>query len=381
MQMPGQKRLIAACCLALAVAATSVGCGSNSTSSSSESTAGGTAAKADVAGARAALAPYVGKSYPAFPVDKPLARKPDPSLKLSQLEFGSPYGALIASLLDAAAHKAGVQLSTVKAGSTASTVQSAAESIVTDSPRGVFLPAFEPSTISKQLQEMDAKRIPVIGLGVLDPARWGLTSAIVSNHSITTAGKVLADWAVATRGNRANVIFFGLPEVSYDAIMTNAFLAEMKARCPGCAVRTAAVHQADVGSTLPSKVVSELQQHPGANVLVFQSQESTIGLPAAMKAAGISADVVGYAGGPTSLQYIKNGQEAATLAISPAIQTWTAMDAALRAAEGQPLTAAERSGDIPMQILTQKDITFDPRFGWTSDPRFPATFGKLWHAG
>ncbi len=383
--LPGQKRSIAACCLAVAIAAATVGCGSSSTSSDTGSATSGQsatneAAKADVAGAKEAIAPYVGKAYPAFPVDEPLEEKPDPNTKLSQLAFASPYGALVASLVDAAARKAGVQLETVKAGSTASTVGSAVDSAITDRPQGVLMPAFEPSTISKQLKEMNAKDIPVIGLGVLDPQKWGLASSIGANQTIANAGRLLADWTVATHGDDANAIFFELPEVSYSAIMRDAFVAQMRKRCPGCEVRTAPFHQADVGSTLPSNVVSELQQHPGTNVLVFASQESTIGLPAAMKSAGIDADVIGYAGGPTSLQYIKNGQETATLAISPAIQAWTAVDAALRLAQGQELTPAEKTGEIPMQILTQKDITFDPKFGWTPDPEYPETFGKLWHA-
>jgi hypothetical protein len=55
------------------------------------------------------------------------------------------------------------------------------------------------------------------------------------------------------------------------------------------------------------------------------------------------------------------------------------MDMVLRSTQGMEPTAGERSGIQPGQILTEKDITFDPKMGWEPDPNFVETFERLWH--
>ena len=47
----------------------------------------------------------------------------------------------------------------------------------------------------------------------------------------------------------------------------------------------------------------------------------------------------------------------------------------------QPVTEGQKKGLPPVQILTQKDITFDPTKGWQAYPDFAQRFAKLWGAG
>jgi hypothetical protein len=56
------------------------------------------------------------------------------------------------------------------------------------------------------------------------------------------------------------------------------------------------------------------------------------------------------------------------------------MDAAVRLATGQRLTAAEKIGAVPIQLLTKKDLPSDVSHGWTGYPDFAARFAKLWAA-
>ena len=60
---------------------------------------------------------------------------------------------------------------------------------------------------------------------------------------------------------------------------------------------------------------------------------------------------------------------------------WAQVDALARLSAGQPLTAGEKLGLPPIQILTKSDITFDPTKGWVAYPDFPQRFAKLWGAG
>ncbi len=345
-----------------------------STSATSTAAAGG----ADVAAAEKKIAPYVGQANPPFPVDTPLNQKPSPGTVVSQLQFQTPFGAVFAGLVAEAAKAAGVTIKTAKAGNTASSVQSAADTIVSQKPDAVILPAAEPATFSSQLQQLDDSDVGVFSVGIMEPAKYGITGWQLDDKQIELAGQLLADWVVAKRGGDANVVFYETPELSFSEFEKRGFLEEMAAVCPDCKVRTEVVSVTEIGSTAPATVVSDLQRHPDTNQLVFATLEASVGLPAALRSAQIDVPIGGFGGDPQSLENIKNGDVEMVLANSAGLSAWTAMDMALRSAQGQELTAGEKKGFTPMQFLTQSDITFDPKFGWASDPDYMNTFKRLW---
>lgn len=53
---------------------------------------------------------------------------------------------------------------------------------------------------------------------------------------------------------------------------------------------------------------------------------------------------------------------------------------AVFAAAGEPPTAGQRQGLTPGQILTRRDVTFDPTEGWKADPDFAEHVAQLWGA-
>jgi len=142
---------------------------------------------------------------------------------------------------------------------------------------------------------------------------------------------------------------------------------------------TAQTAQAAASSAAPRTVVTDLQAHPNTNAAVFVSLSAATGLPAALKAAGLSVTTVGF--GPTAgnLQDIKDGALTAALNIDFPVSTFTAVDAAARLIEGAQPTQGEQAGNVPEQFLEQKDITFDPTKGWSAFPDFGQRFAKLWH--
>jgi ribose transport system substrate-binding protein len=136
---------------------------------------------------------------------------------------------------------------------------------------------------------------------------------------------------------------------------------------------------ATLGNTAPQKIVSDLQAHPDTKVAVAANSEIFIGLPAALKTAGLSdITTVGTGGGPTNLEYVKDGQQTVDLALDLPVLSWTLVDAVSRPIVGEQVPAEEAKGLPPMQFLEQKDITFDPSHGWTGYPDFAQRFSKLW---
>ena len=137
--------------------------------------------------------------------------------------------------------------------------------------------------------------------------------------------------------------------------------------------------------------MSDLQSHPDTTVVVGSNSENMIGLPAAMKTAGLQPAkegqavspgkviaTVGQAGSPATLQYLKDGQQTVDLTLDAPVLSWTLVDAATRGATGQPLDPQEAKGMPPEQFLSQSDIKFDPSKGWTGYPDFAKRFAELW---
>ncbi len=343
----------------------------------SGSSGGGDSAKADVAGAKAAIAPYIGKTT-AFPVDKPLPGRLPAGTKIAYVQCASPICGIFATIFPPATKILGASFSVTKAGPSADQQQSAFTSALQNKPDGILLPAIEPDAISNELATAKQTGIPVSTNGVMDGEKYGIGAQMLGRPNAELAGKLLADWVVARKAGAAKPVFYTTPELSFGEPLRAGFEAEMKTRCAACEVRFEKLPIASIGSSAPNLVVSDLQAHPDSNVAVFSTQEASTGLPAAMKTAGLKIDTVGFAPNPANLQDIKNGDVTAGLGVDLPVMAWTQVDALARLILKAPLTEGEKKQIGPMQFLTAKDLTFDISKGWTGYPDFAQRFAKLW---
>ena len=380
-------------CIAAAIAL--AGCGSSSsskpsrenvgagaTSASSGVTAGGLSASTAQKTAEAAIKPFVGR-HPPFPVTTPLKSRPKPGFTIAYMNCDSPECSLFYSLLVPAARTMGVKLVDVKAGLTASSVNAAFESVLQQKPDAIINGGDDPLLWRSALTQIKAAKIPIISIGLTDGAPYGLTTYPNDVDSgvatFTLNGKLEADWIYARKGAKANIDYAWIPELSFSAIIRSAFIAEMHKLCPGCSVRSVQVPVADLGTKAPQDVISDLQQHPSVNTLSVSASSILVGMPSALREAGISnLTTVGNGGLPVNFQDLKAGQQTVDLAADFPVAVWELVDEAVRAAERQPFDSAEKNGIPVEQFLAQKDITFDTSRGWTAFPDFAARFAKLW---
>jgi ribose transport system substrate-binding protein len=358
----------------LAVAALAVaGCGGSGSSDSSGSTGG---AKMDVAAAKAAIAQYTGKPTP-FPVDEPLKHRPE-GKTFAYFQCSTPVCALFAQIAQPTQKLLGYKLNVIKAGPSANEAQSAMDSILSLKPAGVVLPGADPNQFLHQMQQLQQAKTPVSANGVIDPAKYGIGSDFINNETDTLAGKLLADWAVARGGGE--VAFYGVPELSFTPIIQDGFDQEMAKVCPSCKVRNVDIPVGAIGKNAPSLVVSDLQSHPNTKTAAFGTAEAGTGLPAALQAAQRKVQVIGWGPPPAILGYIKQGQWDAAIGVDGFTMLWAQIDALARMATDQRVTAGEKAGLPPIQILTKPDINFDPTQGWKAYPDFAQRFAKLWGA-
>jgi ribose transport system substrate-binding protein len=359
----------------LAVAAVLVtGCGSSSNNSNNATAASGSGGKVNMAAAKTAVAQYSGKPTP-FPVDQPLKQKPA-GKTIAYMQCSTPACAFFAQIIAPTQKLLGYRLKVVKAGPSANEVQAAMSSIVSLKPNGALLPASDPNQFLDQAKQLDASKTPVSVNGVVDPQKYGFDNAFINNATDKLAGKLMADWAVASTGG-GEVVFYGVQELSFTPIMQQAFDKEMAAVCPSCTVRHVSIPIASIGKDAPSRVVSDLQSHPNTKVIVFGNAETGTGLPAALKAANIRPKIIGFGPPPAILGYIKQGEWDAGVGVDAPTMLWSQVDALARLMSGQPQTSGELKGLPPIQILTRA-TPFDPNKLWTGYPNFAQRFAKLW---
>ena len=137
------------------------------------------------------------------------------------------------------------------------------------------------------------------------------------------------------------------------------------------------VKTSDIGTGIPKQVVSYLQKHPDTKYVVCQFGDIFTGVPQALKTAGLDSQVklIDDAGSPVNFQYIKKGQEFATVGSFIDVLSWQTADQTAKIMGGQKFEEPV----YPTQLMFKKDITFDtngqPPFG---DPAWKDRFRQLW---
>jgi ribose transport system substrate-binding protein len=369
------KRLRVRMPLALVAAALAVGGATSSTSSAGSPPP----KKVDVAAARAVIQPYIGHPN-GFPVTQPLAKVPT-GATIAYMDCGTPICALFWNFLQPAAKTMGVQLTRYNAGSSATTVATAYDSVVAAKPAAVISVAIDVELWKNQLKELQAMNIPVVSSGVLGTAKYGIKDAQIGEAWDQLVGKLMANYVVAKFGVHSNVAFYDVPEISFTGLLGTVFKSTLKKICWSCSVRTVHIPVATTGTTAPNLIVSDLQAHPHTTAIAFAADQTELGLPSALKLAGIHVKTIGSGPTPSNVQYVADGGETAVLAADLPVLAWTLLDQAARQMAGQPLSGLEAKGITTVQFLTQRDITFDPSQGWPGYTNFAQRFAKLWGVG
>ncbi len=336
------------------------------------------ASGANVKQAKKNVAPYLGHPSP-FPAVVPLSKKLPAGKKFVFLQCAAPTCALAGNALKAAVAAIRGQLTVVPAGFTAQTTQTAAATALAMKPDAVLVPAITGSFFSGGLKKLRAAGIKVVSIGMDNARSYGVDFGIGDVATSTRAGRLLADWVIISRGPKANVVFYGSPELDFSKFAQGAFVGEMKKLCPSCKVRTAQISVLTIGSTAPTTVVNDLRSHPDTNTAIFSTLDTAIGLPPALKTAGLSVTTNGLAPGPVTLSYIKQGQLTGGFGLDLLAGSWQAVDIAARLMMGDKVPPAEASGDY--EFIGPAQIKGDISGGWTGYPDYQKRFKKLWHVG
>jgi ribose transport system substrate-binding protein len=375
------KRIAVPVALLALLAAALTACGSsgsdNTSSGSSSTSTGSSSGTADTAKAQQEINPYL--SAPTkFPISDSLSGSVA-GKKLAFLDCGTPTCALGWTNVSAAATKLGMDASRVNAGLQADTVSSAFDTITSQGVDAAIDPALPNPLAQSGLQQLKAKNIPAVGIGVVDGDPALLPAIAGSNKALARLGALTATYMVSKYGDDINTVYYTVPELQLTTVMYDAFQKQLLSLCPSCKVRTASIPVADLGTTAPTVITDDLQAHPDTKQAAFTVGEEAIGLPAAMKAAGISIPTIASGPGPDSFQQIKDGDMTAGIGYDLTYVDWDAVDAAARLILGDDLPRADQEDYVPMEVITQDNVTDDMiKSGWTAFPDIASQFASLW---
>lgn len=329
-----------------------------------------------VAAAKQAIAGYIGHPGP-FPVTDKLNRVPKGAV-IDVVEVTTPVSALTWAYLVPAAKVMGVTVKQFAAGNSAASIAQTFTAVVATHPKAVIVEGIPLDLWSRYVPQLKSERTQIVPYGQIGTAKYGLQAAQAAEGFGHTAGKLMAAYVVAMWGSHSHLVFYEVPELPFASIEQQGIRSELAAVCPGCSLRVVDIPITAIGTTAPGLVVADLQAHSDTTAAVFSDDEAQIGLPAKLKVAGIDVHRIGVGPVPANLEYIKTGQEPVALGYDAAVQAWELLDQAAREIIGQKLTGPASRGTPDLQFLTQKDITFDPKNGWTGYPDYAQRFAKLW---
>ena len=95
-------------------------------------------------------------------------------------------------------------------------------------------------------------------------------------------GSAIADAIIVDSGGTANVVLFAMGDIPVSVSLIEAGLDTFDENCPGCTHEMVRIQSGDIGTTLPGRVVSELQNNPDADYLVLQDGALSLGVAAAL---------------------------------------------------------------------------------------------------
>ena len=153
-------------------------------------------------------------------------------------------------------------------------------------------------------------------------------------------GTLPAAWAIAETDGNVHSIFVNVPDIPIIVPPQISYEAALDQACPDtCTNVVLAATVDEIGTTIPEKVVSTLQENPDTNYIVFTSGDFSLGVAAAVQAAGFDdVKLIGATPIQANVESMRSGgPDEAWAGVSNIIIGWRLVDGAVRYFNGDPI--------------------------------------------
>ena len=336
--------LAVAAALSLAACSSSSSSGSGTAASSSGSASGSGLSAADQAGLAKAQAFVVGAvKRPTTITDTVKVTKPIPAgLTIDFVPCGAPECTLEGNIVKQAAALVGWNTVILSNDGTPQGDKAAFAQAVRNKAAAVLYTAIPASTFASELPALKANGTFIstcCATNAVGPST-GIGYLIDGPAQVGPVGGAQAAWVAADSKDKADSVFVNIPAFAILASQATYYKSGMAAYCPTCKVDQLDIALANLSSA-PDTIVSYLRAHPSVNYVVASTDGVTIGLPAALKAAGLNnVKIVGQGATPNNIQYLHSGQQAADVAFPYYEVMYAMVNAAIQDKAGMPVAAS-----------------------------------------
>ncbi|MEV5409671.1 substrate-binding domain-containing protein [Thermopolyspora sp. NPDC052614] len=226
--------------------------------------------------------------------------------------------------------------------------------------------------------QMATAGVPVISSTSPSPVGGYLKAVIASTDDVRRQGEAVGHWVVQDAGAPVTSVFIHDPSIPALASALPGYRDAVKKNCPACDVVDLKVSAAQIGPALAQQVVSYLQSNPDVKYAAFGLGDLATGVPAAIKAAGLSdqVKVTTRAATPANLEDVKNGGMAVAFTGELYESGWRAVDKLARVLSGAPIGDTYPLGLV--RAITKDNLPSDLTVPY-SIPGYEASFKKAWN--
>lgn len=254
--------------------------------------------------------------------------------------------------------------------------KAAFDQVVRAKPIAVLYTAIPQSVFQSEIPALQANNTAVIACCVTDPVGHGVDYNIDSPQESAPVGQAQGAWVAAdSKCQNADSVIVNIPDFAILADGVEAFKKEMASACPSANVSELDIALANLSSA-STTIVSYLRSHPDVHYVVASTDGITVGLPAALKAAGLTdVKLVGQGATPTNIQYLHSGEQAADVAFPYYEVMWAMVTAAIQHAIGEPITPSVAP---PLWILTPSNAPNVSSAAFPVVQDYQAQYKALW---
>jgi ribose transport system substrate-binding protein len=366
----------------LAACSSSSSSGSSTATSSSGSASTSGLSSADQAGLAQAEALVNAQVHrPTSITDTAKVTKPIPKgLTIDFIPCGSPECTLEGAIVKQAASLVGWNTVVLSNDGTPQGDKAAFTQAVRNKAAAILYTAIPASTFASLLPQLKANGTFISTCCVTDAAgpSTGIGYLIDGPSEVGPVGGAQAAWVADNSRDTANSVFINIPDLAILATQATYYKQSMATYCPTCQVSELDIALANLSSA-PSTIVSYLRAHPSVNYVIASTDGLTIGLPAAIKAAGLSnVKIVGQGATPTNIQYLHSGQEAADVAFPYYEVMYAMVNAAIQDKAGMPVAASVAP---PRWLLTPQNAPNTTSQVFPVVATYQSQYQALWSGG
>jgi len=374
---------VAALILAVALAACGSSSSSSSSSSSNSSSGSGSSSASASVNPQAAQAVNQARQAPT-PLNIPvLPKAPKKGATIVFVSCTSVECAQGDKGFAAATHIIGWNLKIIKSGFSPEQYQAAWSQAIGLNPTAIASLYLAPNTtIQSQLATAKSKHIPVV-MGSspegVNPAQ-GVIGDVAGPAFYVKGGAVMADWVAVDSQGKGDVLFLADPATTSVKSTGQGFAQELARVCPGCKTSSLPVSVNNAGTQIPAQVVSELQKNPNLKYVIAASGQYMLGVPQAIKAAGLSVKTGNAIGLPATLAAVKAGTQTMVYMQELSTLAFRIVDLAARAAQGVSIPSSLAAPEGEGQLFDPTNVgSVNLQTPWDI-PNVAQTFTKAWHA-